>query len=191
MTVEWTNLSSGLLGAFIGFAGSVVLYLWDRRARQKGAGRAVLAEMMANARWALNLKGQGLSDGFSDQAWASQLPLIAQFVRWPDLEKLTQAYDSAARLSKQTAGLELKDRLNPDWNETALGLAKEFRDAIEGLHPRVVSSRDFCMFAEQLSDFDTKLKKSQEREAVRDRQARAQDAAVEIMTGVSPNKRII
>jgi hypothetical protein len=130
MIIEWTNLSSGLLGALIGFAGSLVLYLWDRRARQKGAGRAVLAEAMANARWALNLKGQGLSAGFSDQTWASQLPLIAQFVRWPELEKLVQAYDSAARLSKQTGSLELKDRLNPGWNEIALGLAKEFRDAI-------------------------------------------------------------
>jgi hypothetical protein len=146
--------------------------------------------MMANAGWALNLKGQGLSEGFSDQAWANQLPLIAQFVRWIDLEKLVRAYDSAARLSKQTDSLQLKDRLNPGWNEVALGLAKEFRDAIEGLHRRVLRSRDLSTFAEQLSGFDTKLKKAQDIEVVRGRQARAQDAAAETMTGVNPKTGI-
>lgn len=171
MTVEWTNFSSGLLGALIGFTGSVVLYLWDRRARRRGAGRAVLAEMMANARWALNLKGQGLSEGFGDQAWASQLPLIAQFVPWLDLQKLVRAYDSAGRLSKQTASLELKDRLNPNWNEVALGLAKEFSEAIEGLYRRVLRSHDMSIFTAQLNEFDTKLKKAQDNEAVRKRQA--------------------
>ena len=166
MTIEWSNLSSGLLGALIGFAGSIALYLSDRRARRKGAGRAVLAEMMANARWALNLKGQGLSDGFGAQAWTTQMPLIAEFVRWQDLEKLVRAYDSAWRLSKQTAGLEIGPRLDPRWNGPALGLAREFRQGVECLRSRVLRLCDRAAFAELLAEFDAKLKQALEREGM-------------------------
>jgi hypothetical protein len=54
----------------------------------------------------------------------------------------------------------------------------------------VLRSCDLSIFAARLSEFDAKLKKAQESESARSRQARAQNAAVEIMTGVSQNKSI-
>jgi membrane protein implicated in regulation of membrane protease activity len=88
---DWTHLISAVVGALVG---SVSTFFWVRHLHEqtqknqkqtennqrRAAGRAVLAEMMANGNSAVRMKGQGLNNAIPDVAWQSQLHLIAQLV---------------------------------------------------------------------------------------------------------------
>jgi len=107
-TVEWNNLTSGLVGAVIGaiagFVGSVLLNWRTTRQTQRAAARAVLAEMFTNADRALSAESTLVFHEFLDGAWRTQLPLVAELLRWPDLKILVNAYDSAARAYENARG---------------------------------------------------------------------------------------
>jgi hypothetical protein len=101
----WNKLLSGLLGAVIGSAVGAIIGFFassslQRRTEanlQKGAGRAVLAEMFTNADRAIGAESTGRVHAFFDEAWRGQLSLVVQRLNWPNLRKLISAYDSAAR----------------------------------------------------------------------------------------------
>lgn len=98
---EWNNLSSGLLGAAIGsvlgFLGSVYLNWRSDRQGRKAASRAVLAEMFTNLDRAMSAESTRVLHEFLDSAWRTQLPLVAQLLKWPDLKKIVTGYDGASR----------------------------------------------------------------------------------------------
>lgn len=112
MTVEWTNLSSGLLGALIGFAGSVLLHWRSNRSNRRAAARAVLAEIFTNAALALSAESTRVYHEFLDAAWRTQLPLVAQLLKWPELKGLVGAYDSGARAYEN--GLDVLGQLKDE-----------------------------------------------------------------------------
>ncbi len=169
--MSWDNLVSAVIGSLIGsiagFFGSRHLQKQSEENQRRGAGRAVLTEMLANATWAVRMKGQGLSDGFRDMAWRSQIHLVAELVVWPELQKIVGAYDSASSISDNLRALPFEQRLDPRWNDPALGLAKEFREALEVLYRKALSTQELSSFVSALSKLDDALKKAQEYEAQR------------------------
>jgi hypothetical protein len=102
-TTEWDNLSSGLIGAAIGavigsvlgFLGSVLLNWLGERSKRKGAGRALLAEMVSNMT-ALNYVGDHGPAGYSQNVWETQLPLVAALLDWKELQIVAEPYLLAA-----------------------------------------------------------------------------------------------
>ena len=95
---EWTSLTSGLIGAVLGFVGALLITWWNNRSRRKAAGRALIAEMFINADRALSAESTDVTHEFFDFVWREQLPLISQLIRWADLKKVVTAYDSSARM---------------------------------------------------------------------------------------------
>ena len=87
------NLLSGLVGVVIGAFWTSHLQEKDRRARQAGAGRALLAEIQSNFR-SLNDSPRYPRDHFpyACSVWPSQAPLVAQLLDWDSLEKVEAAY---------------------------------------------------------------------------------------------------
>jgi hypothetical protein len=100
---DWNNFTSGfagaVIGAILGFLGSVFLNCRTIRRNRREAARAVLAEMFTNADRALSADAASTFHfhEFLDRAWQTQLPLVAASLRWPNLKTLVIAYDSAAR----------------------------------------------------------------------------------------------
>ena len=98
------NLLSGLVGVVIGAFWTSHLQEKDRRARQAGAGRALLAEIQSNFR--------SLNDSprypryprdhflYACSVWPSQAPLVAQLLDWESLEKVEAAYRYAPTASE-------------------------------------------------------------------------------------------
>jgi hypothetical protein len=60
--------------------------------------------MFTNAERALSAESILVFHEFMDGAWRTQLPLVAEFLRWPDLKILVNAYDSAARAYENAKG---------------------------------------------------------------------------------------
>jgi hypothetical protein len=112
---EWNNLSSGLLGAVIGagigsiagFLGSMLLNWQSDRSKCKAAGRALLAEVARNYQ-ALAYVGDHRPAGYSEVVWETQLPLIAQLLKWDELRAVAAPYVDA---SEPLTGFELADEL--------------------------------------------------------------------------------
>jgi gas vesicle protein len=112
---EWNNLSSGLLGAVIGavigslvgFLGSMFLNWQNDRSKCKAAGRALLAEVSRNYQ-ALAYVGDHRPAGYSEVVWETQLPLIAQLLKWEELRVVAEPYIDA---SEPLSGFELADEL--------------------------------------------------------------------------------
>ena len=151
------NLTSGLIGAVLGVIGAVCIERWKERQRRMGAGRAVLAELLTNAARALRFKTTGILHSFSDTTWHSQLPLVAQLLPWPDLQKLVLAYDSALRLFENSRALSQEKLFDQKYRNNFLGLAKEFRQAIEVLRHKTLSSKEKLVFESDLAKFDSEV----------------------------------
>lgn len=96
---EWTNLSSGLIGAaigaMIGFLGSVLLSWLAERSKQRAAGRALLAEIVSNLE-ALKYPSEHRPAGYSQTVWETQLPLVAALLHWNELQTVAEPYLLAA-----------------------------------------------------------------------------------------------
>jgi hypothetical protein len=108
--VEWTNLSSGVLGAIvgsivgsaIGVLGSLYVNRRDYRRRQVGEGRALLAELIWNYR-GTQLLAKHLADGAALR-WMRFDPdlyymygsrsahLLSQLLTWAELDKVMEGY---------------------------------------------------------------------------------------------------
>jgi hypothetical protein len=91
------SVIGGLIGAIVGFFGSRRLQRDADKTQQQAAARAVLAEMSTNLERALDAESTRQIHEFFDAAWRSQLPMVAQLLKWPDLKKLISVYDYAAR----------------------------------------------------------------------------------------------
>lgn len=103
---EWNNLSSGLLGAVIGsiagFLGSVFLNWKAEGNNRKGAGRAVLAEVVMNREAFKQVVTPAVqAPPFSQTVIKDQLPLVGKLLGWEDLLTLLTPYISAAKLIAQ------------------------------------------------------------------------------------------
>ena len=136
MTIEWSNLSSGLLGAVVGFLGSVFLNWKAERSMRKGAGRAVLMEMLTGADLAVSLLGTAQPHRFPDALWLSQAPHVALALKWQDLDKLVQAYDASSRLSDCVRDGDFVSRVQQEDRKAVnicLDVAQAFLNAIDAL----------------------------------------------------------
>lgn len=140
MTIEWSNLSSGLLGAVIGsivgFLGSVFLNWKAERSMRKGAGRAVLMEMLTGADLAVSLLRTAQPHRFPDALWLSQAAHVALALKWQDLDKLVQAYDASSRLSDYVRDGDFVSSVQQEDRKAVnicLGVAQAFLNAIDAL----------------------------------------------------------
>jgi hypothetical protein len=174
-TVEWNNLTSGLVGAVIGaiagFLGSVLLNWLGARLNRRAAARAVLAEMWANADRALSAESTSAIalHEFWSGAWRTQLPWVAAFLRWPDLKILVSAYDSAERAYENArdvlAKLELESQIAEERLEQRrkkvcfwfLAVADEWLKAM-----RVLRRAAICRWRER-REFDGDIQKIEQR----------------------------
>lgn len=144
MTIEWTNLSSGLLGAVIGsiagFLGSLYLNWSNDKNNRRSAGRAVLAEIVMNQEAFKQIKVQAQprqAPQFSRTAVQDQLSLVARLLDWNELFAVLTPYVRAAELVAEF------DRANElDWQAQqrggqggipyAQGLERQAREARDG-----------------------------------------------------------
>jgi hypothetical protein len=120
MTIEWTNLSSGLLGAVIGsiagFLGSLYLNWSNDKNNRRSAGRAVLAEIVMSQEAFKQSDDQARArrarqaPQFSRTVVQGQLSLVAKLLDWSELCAVLTPYVRAAEVVAQF------DRANElDW----------------------------------------------------------------------------
>jgi hypothetical protein len=88
------SLLSGLAGAILGFFGSLYAQRRSAKATQKGAGRALLAEIIGN--YESLRASERPPEGYSRGVWDAQLPLIAQLLAWNELRLIATPYALAA-----------------------------------------------------------------------------------------------
>lgn len=130
-TTEWNNLSSGLLGAVIGaaigsvigFIGSIFLNWRNDLGKCKAAGRALLMEVARNHE-ALAYVGDHRPAGYSEVVWETQLPLIAQLLKWKELRIVAKPYVDAR---EPLIGFDLADELRSRGETRRLNVAEGAR----------------------------------------------------------------
>jgi hypothetical protein len=186
MTIEWTNLSSGLLGAMIGLLGSFLLYLCDLRARRKGAGRALIIELIRNCQAISRLEDSHIKSlrmlplipGYSKAVWESQLSLIAGLLTFESLRAIEEPYLLVAETNRKfslVASLREKEiaagpfagesyKIDADitvehWSEELSRARKGFAEAAEILRRRVLTRRESQRFQQSLPTDSAKGRK--------------------------------
>ena len=131
------SLLSGLFGAVLGFLGSGYSQWREKRERQRGAGRALLAEMLTNADRAASLSATLQPVSFADAVWLNEIATISQLLPWNDLNKIIDAYDAASRLSSDiregSRFLDLLRSPDPSAHSVCLDRAEAFLHAVESL----------------------------------------------------------
>lgn len=147
-----------VLGALLGYLAAGRLHKHDRIELEKGAARALLAEMLTNADRAISLSGTIQPVGFSDSVWVSQSPIISRLLAWKDLKKVVEAYDAGSRLSgeslrRDSMFLRALEKDEPNAHRVCLGVAEAFLNAIE-----LLCGRKGLLNAAELSDLDNRLK---------------------------------
>ena len=153
------SVISVLIGAVLGYFATVRLHKKERVDLQKGAGRALLAEMFTNADRALSLSGTNQPVGFSDTVWFSQSPVISRLLCWKDLAKVVEAYDAGSRLSSDSLSrdsdlLKGLQKNEPIAHRVCVGIAEAFLEAIE-----LLRGQKGLLNADELSDVDARLRR--------------------------------
>ncbi len=166
------NVFSGFLGALIGAIGGFLGSLAVQRRAQKeariAAGRAVLAEMFANADRALSAKSTFILHEFTDFAWREQLPLVAHLLDWNELRTLVNTYDSAARAFEnakdvlQSEEKESPEIANEEQNLTRVGLwfldiAKEWIAAMRILQAAVLDVSERTQLERDIENLEKRI----------------------------------
>jgi len=126
------NLLSGLVGVVVGAFWTSHLQKQEQRARQRGAGRALLLEMQANFR-SLDEAARYPKDKFpfTSTVWFGQISQVALLLDWGSFEKVAAAYRYAA-----TAFADGDLRM-------LLRASLFFCEAAEVLSERVLDSEEF------------------------------------------------
>ncbi len=134
-----------LVSAVIAAALSGFFLLWHQRNQgrdqMRAAARAVLSEMLANAKLACHAASVvqpqipfESAGRFSRAAWSEQLPLVAQLLNWDSLTKVRGAYDSGSAIFG-SVGYDLVCSAPAEHacelQELFVGVGKEFLTAIE------------------------------------------------------------
>jgi hypothetical protein len=169
----FNDLAHGLLSGFFGailavilsYFGALQLQRREQRSRQRGAGRALVAELETNRRAVEKLArdlspAKALSDSavsYSDGVWREQLPLVAQLLDWNQLQMAARGYFlwpglcatleatswSAVRTVQDVdTNRERHERIRSELNS----LAEAFRQASEVVAKRVLNARELEEF---------------------------------------------
>ncbi len=133
----------------------------------RAAARAVLSEMLDNAREAAFAQGLVMpplpftaSDRFSRATWSEQLPLVAQLLNWQALLKVRRAYNSGSTVFrlvesgiKSSADQANTRRITTELKDLLVGVAQEFEESLK-LFPL-----GLLLNGEERTDFDSELVK--------------------------------
>jgi hypothetical protein len=160
-------LASAVIGALLG---GYFLLRQQRNQRcdeMRAAARAVLSEMLDNAREAAFAQGLVMpplpftaSDRFSRATWSEQLPLVAQLLNWQALLKVRRAYNSGSTVFrlvesgiKSSADQANTRRITTELKDLLVGVAQEFEESLK-LFPL-----GLLLNGEERTDFDSELVK--------------------------------
>jgi hypothetical protein len=146
----------------LGYFAAVRLHKKDKGELQKGAGRALLAEMLTNADRALSLGGTHQPERLSDTVWFSQSAVISGLLPWNRLAKVVEAYDAGARLSSSVHNEGFIQFLKKDdrrAHSICLDVAGAFLNAVE-----LIRDQKGILDEGELSDLDKRLKQLRDQE---------------------------
>lgn len=158
-----------MIGSALGFIGSAFLHWRNGQRNRRAAARAVLAEMFANADRALSAESTFVFHEFLDGAWRTQLPLVAEFLSWPNLKTLVNAYDAAARAYENARDelpkIERENQLTAQRSEQSrkricgwfLTVAGEWVKAMRALRSDAIRCRDRQGFDDDLRKIEDRL----------------------------------
>jgi hypothetical protein len=91
--MDAANLLSGLLGALLGVASALVIYLADRNRRVRAAVRVVFSEAITNEIYLKTLAEDGIVMGpISDGLYWAHMPALAARLSRDDLTTIGAAY---------------------------------------------------------------------------------------------------
>jgi hypothetical protein len=152
---------STVFDAIVGYVSAILLHKRDKRELQKGADRALMAEMFTNADRVLSASGTHQPQHLSDTVWVSEIAVVSGFLSWEDLTPFVDAYDAASRFSddiRDPKFLQALEKDNPVAHRMCLDFAEGILRAIE-----VLRHQRSLLTAAELSDVDDRLKKIRER----------------------------
>jgi hypothetical protein len=152
---------SNIISAALGYFTAVLLHRRDKVGLQKGAGRALLAEIFTNADRALSLSGTHQPEPFSDIVWSNEIAVISGLLRWKDLAEIVQTYDAGERLADDMRDPRFLDRLardDPRAQGMCLDLADGFLAAID-----ILRAQQGLLNRAEFSHVDSRLTKLRDR----------------------------